>query len=144
MKNCKNGRLLIITNDSRVGVDIDNDLVPSVVLLTAWNSGRADVCFWGKTVSSLLRRGASYFACVGGFAEKLHDEIDELIYQYYADSNRELNVITTYHDDDSLEEVVNYCVYGTELEYDDGGYVLAILDESSEEDNNLRRLLELA
>lgn len=146
MTKCSNGRPLLITNKSLVDTELSGSLVPCIVLLTAWSVSRASISFWESLIEFLLDKGATYFVCVGAFSEKLHDEIDELVYQYddKHGTERSINMVTTYHADDTLEEVVDYCVYATELRDKDGGCILAIMDESSEEDENMRALLKKA
>ena len=146
MTKCSNGRPLLITNKSLVDTELDGGLVPCIVLLTAWSVSRASISFWESLIEFLLDKGATYFVCVGAFSEKLHDEIDELMYQYDDEHGTErcINMVTTYHADDTLEEVVDYCVYATELRDKDRGCILAIMDESSEEDENMSALLKKA
>ena len=117
---------------------LGGSLVPCIVLLTAWSASRASISFWEPLIKLLLDKGATYFVCVGEFSEKLHDEVDELMYQYDDEHGTEysINIVTTYHADDTLEEVVDYCVYAAELK--GNGCILAVLDESSEEDQNMQ------
>lgn len=146
MTKCSNGRSLLLANKSLVSTELGNNLVPCIVLLTAWSVSRASISFWESLIKLLLDKGATYFVCVGTFSEKLHDEIDELMYQYDDEHGTEhsINMVTTYHADDTLEEVVDYCVYATELRDKDKGCILAVLDETSEKDENMEILLKKA
>jgi hypothetical protein len=146
MTKCSNGRSLLITHKSLVDTELGGSLVPCIVLLTAWSASRASISFWKSLIKFLLDKGTTYFVCIGSFSEKLHDEIDELMYQYDDEqgTERSINIVTTYHADDTLEEVVDYCVYATELKDKDNGCILAILDESSEEDQNMEAFLKKA
>jgi len=146
MIKCSNGRSLLITDKASVESELGNHMVPCIVLLTAWSASRASISFWRGMIKYLLDKGTAYFVCVGTFSEKLHDEIDELLYQYDDEQGTKssMNVITTYHADDTPEEVVDYCVYATELKDKDKGCILAVLDENSDRDEKLGMILKKA
>jgi hypothetical protein len=97
-------------------------------------------------IKTLLNKGTTYFVCVGAYSEKLHDEIDELLYQYDDDrgTKESVNIVTTYHANETVEEAVDYCVYSTELRDKDNGCILAILDDDSIEDREIKEFLEKA
>ncbi|MDY6991866.1 MAG: hypothetical protein SVR94_04575, partial [Pseudomonadota bacterium] len=118
-----------------------NNWVPYIVVLTAWTVERASVDFWRPFIDLLLKKGAVYFACIGTFSEKLHDEIDEFLYQY-EDSLGEyihINIVTTYHKNDTIEEAVDYCIYGTDIRDRTHNCILVVLDSDSIEDKEAER-----
>ena len=92
----------------------------------------------------LLDKGTSYFVCIGDLSEQLHDQIDEIIYQYDEEHDFKLsgNIVTTYHADDAIDDAVNFYIYGTELRDKERGYLIAILDKNMIEDREILFWLE--
>ncbi|MGQ9424737.1 DUF7684 family protein [Gilvimarinus sp. F26214L] len=128
MKKCSNGRSLLVTDIDSVEKQLDRDWTPYVVLLTAWSSYQEPNEVLGTLVKFLLAKGARVFVCVGSHSEQLHDEIDSIFYEYGDEvQNAKTAILTTYHDDESIEEAVNYFVHGTDLPDDSNGGLLAIL-----------------
>lgn len=111
-----------------------SNLVPCVALLTAWTKDRDSLGFWGDSVRLLLDRGVSYLLCMGEYAECLHDEIDEFLYLYDEELGavRSVDIVTSYHTDESVEDVFAYFVHGTELRQKNCCLV-AILGNSAED-----------
>lgn len=146
MIQCSNARTLFITGRDDIEAEIDSSLTPYVVMLTAWDSESVSEVLQGNLVRDLLVKGARNFVCLGSFAEQLHDEIDELIYQFDDESGSELatDILTTYHSDESIEDVVNYYVCTTQFKDKEGSCLLAILNENSSEDREVRSFLEAA
>ena len=52
------------------------------------------------------------------------------------------DVLTTYHSDESIEDGVNYYVCTTHFKDKERSYLLAILNENSSEDREIRSFLE--
>ncbi len=146
MIQCSNDRTLFISGRDDIETEIDSSLTPYVVMLTAWNSASVSEVLQGNLVRDLLVKGARNFVCLGSFSEQLHDEIDELIYQFDDESGSELatDVLTTYHSDESIEDGVNYYVCTTQFKDKEGSCLLAILNENSSEDREVRSFLEAA
>ena len=146
MIQCSNNRTLFVTNRDSVDVEIDSSLTPYVVMLTAWSSAYVSNILQGGLVRNLLLKGTRNFVCLGRFSEQLHDEIDELIYQFDDENGSELatNILTTYHSDESIEDGVNYYVCGTQFKDKTSSCLLAILNEDSAEDREVKSFLETA
>ena len=143
MAKCANGRLLLVSDIDHFENELNSRYVPCAALLTAWNMERSSTEFWRDIVIYLLNRGTCYFVCAGDYSEQLHDEIDELIYKYDEthNSDKSTNVITTYHTDDSIEEIANFYLYGTEIHEEGHGCLLAILNEEAPEDRKMKEIL---
>ncbi len=133
-----NGRILLISDRVSAISDL-GDYVPVVIILTAWTPERASVLFWEALINYLLSKGAMYIACIGTFSELLHDEIDEFVEQ-----NGLLHIVTTFHANDTMEEAVDFCVYGTDLNDQGRNCILAVLDEQCEQDKDVKTLLSKA
>ncbi len=146
MIRCSNQRPLLITSKSCVHKDLEVNLIPEIILLTAWKAKNADVRDLEALIRWALDRGTTYFVCAGEFSEKLHDEIDELMYQYDDEKCTEhsINVVTTFHADDTLEEVVEFCVFAAELKNTNSGCIVAILNENSVHDQAIKALFNKA
>ncbi len=146
MNLCSNGKPFIIATRSTVLSELGDDWTPCVALLTAWTKNSASISFWSELIKLLLDKGTTYFVCIGTHSEKLHDEIDDLLYQYDDELRleRSINIVTTYHANDTIEEAVDYCVYATEFRDKDNNFILAILDDNSIEDGKVKGILEQA
>jgi hypothetical protein len=86
-------------------------------------------------VRTLLDKECSYFACVGTYSEKLHDAIDDFFYQYNEERGIERSdLVTTYHHNESTEDVIAYFVHGTELRCKPNGCLVAVLGDTLEDE----------
>ncbi len=134
-KNCSNGRPLLVTDIESVAKELETSWIPFVVLLTAWSIGAVKAGGLSELIKLLLVKGAKAFVCIGDYSESLHDEIDEIIYEYDEErkSSAESEIITTYHDDDPVDDAVNYFVHGTEIQESESGGLLAILGDGDQE-----------
>ena len=141
---CLNGRPLLISSIESIETELSDRWVPCVVLLTAWTIERVSVEFWDSLVRFLLDRGATYFVCIGDFSEHLHDKIDEIMYHYDDEHETEqsINIVTTFHANETIEDAIDYYVYGTELRDKKHGCLLALLDSDVNEDREVKALLE--
>jgi hypothetical protein len=135
MKNCSNGRSLLVTDIESVAKELEASWVPFAVLLTAWSIGAVKAGGLSELIKLLLAKGAKTFVCIGDYSESLHDEIDEIIYEYDEERNvsETSEIITTYHDDESIDDVVNYFVHGTEIPGGKNGGLLALIGVGDEE-----------
>lgn len=77
---------------------------PFAVLLDTRDPQWSDGAFLNKKVSDLFDMGCRYFVCFGPQSEIVHDQIDDAI----LDRECEENVLTTFHDDESIADVVNF------------------------------------
>ncbi|NQY42022.1 MAG: hypothetical protein HRT87_01590 [Legionellales bacterium] len=133
---CKNSRNLLISNQIFFNDSINNNLIPCVVLLPAWsNTNLHKSRNLKELIYYLLELGTSYFVCVGSCSKEMHDQIDEIAYQYDDEQNtsNSINIVTTHHFDVELEEAIDYFIYGTEIRNTQHGCLLALLNESEEE-----------
>jgi len=141
-----NNRTLYITCRDSIDSEVDSNLTPYVVMLTAWIATDVPKILQGDLVRRLLLKGTRNFVCLGAFSEQLHDEIDEYIYRFDDESESELTttILTTYHADESIEDGVNYFVCGTHFKDKTSNCLLAILSEKSYADGEVKSLLEAA
>ena len=138
LHKCQNGRQLIIANRADVfAVLATANALPSVVLLSAWRLDNILLHLWDDFVHKLLERGCTYFVCAGAFAEELHDLIDDIIFLY----PRNDNIATTFHNDETPDDIVNFFVYTTSILNDERAALVAILDTSFPQDEFLATLL---
>lgn len=135
MEKCKNGRILLVTDVEYLEEGLGFGWVPYVVLITAYSKPSVEGVVLCKLVNMLLGRGAKSFICAGPFSEALHDEIDRVIYERCEDfhAEEELEVTTTYHDDEPVDDVVGYFVYGASIPDTKSGGLLAIIGEGGQE-----------
>ncbi len=135
MKNCSNGRPLLLTGIESAAKELETSWIPFVVLMTAWSIEAVKTGGLSDLIKLLLAKGAKTFVCIGDYSESLHDEIDEIIYEY--DEERNISaaseIITTYHDDESVEDAVNYFVHGTEISEVEVGGLLALIGDGDQE-----------
>jgi len=143
MIHCSNNRTLFVTDLNSLNIEIGNNLTPYVVMLTAWNFYDISKVVEDNLIKKLLLKGTRNFVCFGLFAEQLHDEIDELLYQFDDENGTTLStdILTTYHSDEPIEDVVNYFVCTTQFKVNMNCCLLAILNEGNVEDKNVKSFL---
>ncbi|MCU9947241.1 hypothetical protein [Pseudomonas sp. PDM13] len=126
-----NGRTLLVVDVESLGEKLEAGWTPYVVLITAWSRVSAEDGGLSILVNMLLEKGAKNFVCVGYYSEVLHDEIDEILYECCECSHVEeaLKITTTYHDDEPVDDVVSYFIYGTSIPDARSGGLLAIVGE---------------
>ena len=141
MIKTSSGRDLIVTNISSFDSELSTELTPSIILVSAWSALGDCPNLVGSLVNFYLSKGAKYFVCIGSFSESLHDEIDELIYQYDDEqgSNISSYVVTTYHE--SIEDAVDYAIFATQLDSSNDECIIAVLDRSETKDQKLLKHL---
>lgn len=138
LHKCQNGRKLIIANKADVfAALVTANAIPSVVLLSAWSLETISLSVWNDFIHQLLEHGCTYFVCAGEFAEELHDLIDDIIAIY----PRSDNFATTFHNDETPDDIVNFFVYTTRVLNDERAALVAILDTSFPQDEFLATLL---
>lgn len=77
---------------------------PFAVLLDARDPEWADSLFLSRKAAELLDAGCRYYVCFGPDSELVHDQIDDVIVNHVC----EVNVLTTFHDDETVEDVANF------------------------------------
>jgi hypothetical protein len=140
---CLNDKRLLISKS------IDNDffygknITTGVVLLTAWNSENINMGYWRGIVRFFIGKGCRFFICLGVSSEELHDVIDECLYEYDDEYEEEISadVITTYHNNESVEDVINFFIYSTEVKNINSDFLLAYLDDFCELDLRVKNVL---
>ncbi len=119
----------------------NKNLSPRVILLTAWTPIREDkIRQLEPLVKKLMNLGCEYFICVGNYSEDLHDLIDEIILDIsFKNSNRHYpNIVTTWHDNDTNEEVADFFLHATNV---NNGLLVAFLDTQIEDDCSLKQVI---
>jgi hypothetical protein len=129
MKICSNGRSFFVSDIESFENELGSNWVPFAVLLTARNMDLIKYGRLSKLVKCLLSKGAKTFVCIGDYSEIIHDEIDELICQHDAEGNinNASEIVTTFHDDESVDDAVSYFVHGTEIPVTENGGLLALI-----------------
>lgn len=90
---------------------------------------------------SLVEVDCRFFACVGPYSESLHDELDELLVAKFIarDADEGNFPVTTFHEDETLDEVLDSLLFIPELRSvetiyvalrDCGGYRMKEVDSS--------------
>ncbi len=140
---CSNGRRIIVSNMDELISAITDQVTPCVALFPAWRHEQVEVSYWEGVVRFLLDRGCTYFVCAGVYSEELHDAVDDFLYQYDDELGVEksIGVVTTYHADESIEDVVNFFVHSTVIWDKAKGCMVAILDASDSEEMKVIRCL---
>lgn len=123
---CLNGRALIVSDEENICQAIDGyGIVPCVTLITAWAIDAVNLRARELLVKNLLAKGCRYFVCTGTYGEKLHDFIDDIVV-YKEDQT----IVTTWHDDETPEDIVYFFVNLTDIWEEKRGGLVAVLDES--------------
>ncbi len=91
------------TSFLQLGKELPPIGAPFAVFLSADDLGWSDTESRSRRVDALLKAGCRYFVCFGENSEELHDDIDEMIV-----AGKYQNVITTFHDDESPEDVIEF------------------------------------
>ena len=102
-----------------------------IVLISCWGNDIVDQVF-SDFIIHLINKGCIYFVCVGQYAEFIHDRIDDIIVY-----ENKLDVMTTYHIDQSFEEVAYFFINLTELSVHEGTCFVAFLDFENKNDHLL-------
>jgi hypothetical protein len=76
-------------------------------LLTAWNEPKFSEAKLTDVAKILLDFGCTYFLCVGELAEVAHDAIDGLIERRESTSKEGPLIVTTWHKEETSDEVIN-------------------------------------
>jgi hypothetical protein len=130
-----NGKLLVISDRENIFQEIEKaGIFPCVVLITAWVKETTQTEFWELIIKRLLESGCTYFVCAGTYAENLHDLVDEVIFSL----EKKKTIVTTYHEDESAEDVANFFVNATDISNPENGGMAAILDDATLGDKLLK------
>jgi len=84
---------------------------PFATLLDAADEEWSNPLVAKRLISKLLQAGCRYFVCFGNNSESIHDLIDDCI----VDGDYE-GVVTTFHDNESEEDVLSYFLHCAVLE----------------------------
>lgn len=137
-----NGKTLVIEDIKSLEKSFFNkndNSVPYVVLITAWDRLSCKIERLSNLITSLILKGTKNFVCVGRYSELLHDQIDEIIYLYYFKNNisETVDIITSFQGDETLEDIVNCYVFWEDIGSNKSNYLLALLNYRIREDNNV-------
>ncbi len=78
------------------------------VCLLAWNAGNVSDATLHRLAERLLAAGCVYFCCWGNDCERVHDAIDDVLVGHGSSNGAWMNVMTTWHANESLEEAVDF------------------------------------
>lgn len=135
---CRNGKSLIVCDSaSAIAYARGRPIKPCVVLITTWSLAALPVTM--EIAKQFIDDGCKFFVCAGRHAEVLHDLIDDLIVE---GNNVSIgHVSTSFHQDDTLEDIVDF--FGQEIDVSDRcvGGLVAILDDIRGLDARLCQLL---
>jgi hypothetical protein len=90
---------------AQLGEDLPIVEAPYAVLIDADDNDWGDVSHIRAVGNRLLEAGCRYFVCFGRRSEAVHDYLDDLLVE-----GEWPLVITTFHDDETKEDVVNFFV----------------------------------
>lgn len=112
----------------------------SAVLLSSWNQGEHCESL-RPLIEKLLHKNCSCFICVGINAEALHDFIDDVIVDLSVsnDSFTSKNVITTWHDEDTSDEVSDFFLNFTDIK---NGVFLVLFSSTEIGDQKIEKSLQ--
>jgi hypothetical protein len=78
------------------------------VCFLSWNAARAEASEIAVVAEKLLSLGCVYFCCRGADCERVHDIIDEVLVGDRSTNVAWLDVMTTWHDKDSLDDAIAF------------------------------------
>ena len=107
----------------------------------AWDASLASVDDISLVAKSLLRSGATYVCAWGPGCERVHDVFGEEIVQEEISTAVGPVVMTTWHDDETLSETVEFLVQAVEPQPDGTSVILAVAIGSSDFAAMLRKEL---
>jgi hypothetical protein len=137
----ENSNLLSFFDRNQIVSDLSIlDKHPDIVMLSSWNRDVSNYDEVKPLVEKLLDSGCKYFVCAGEHSESLHDFIDDLILERSIDSDlvEGIDVMTTWHDTDTEEEVAEFFLYATNAH---DSLLMAFLEEGRPEDDKLKHVL---
>lgn len=113
------------------------------VLLTALRADHMDEPAFDRLIVRLREMGASGFVCVGPYSEQMHDQIDDILDDYAAETgDPQDDVFTTYHPDEDAGECMEFFLITLPMGAERSGLMLAILSgEGTRVTGELRRCL---
>lgn len=117
------------------------ELTPDVVLLSSWEQQDESSFYQIRPIiTKLIDLGCKYFVCAGGYSEQLHDFIDDVIFNMSLSTGQGsiTDIMTTWHDTDTNEEVANFFLYSTNVS---NSLLVAFLDENRTEDRGLKKAI---
>lgn len=132
--------LTIFDKDQVSNSDFGVGNSPDVALLSSWEQSSSGYSQLQPLVEKLLDSGCKYFVCAGAHSEALHDFIDDVILDRSIDNEPdESNVVmTTWHDDDTNEEVAEFFFNASSL---NNAHLVAFLEKGRLDDDKLKAAL---
>ena len=131
IKLCQNGRQLIIKNTHFLDNELQSNWTPFSILLSTSFTEKITELELKILIKFLAFRGSKTFVCIGYGSEILHDNIDTILCELEEESNLYNEIITTYHPDEPISDVVNYFIFGTETVKNQSGGLLALLSSDN-------------
>jgi hypothetical protein len=113
---------------------------PYVVLLSSWEHDESSFQQMQPLITKLINLGCKYFVCAGKHSEPLHDFIDDVVLDMSLSSKPENtnNIITTWHDVDTDDEVADFFLHSTNAS---NSLLVAFLDEGKLGDSRLKKAI---
>lgn len=140
MPTGKSNSLIICSAVQELERLLDNGRIPRVVMLSAWDETASTLERMEPLLKRLLDAGCVYFVCAGRYSEELHDLVDDVIVEIATrtGSDRVLDVMTTWHDADTAEEVAHFFLNLTDVS---DALVVALLEQGKPQDEKLKEAL---
>ena len=112
---------------------------PDVVMISSWEKDLSGYQQIKALIEKLIDMGCKYFVCVGAYSEKLHDFIDDVLLDRSINSQFEdSDVMTTWHDTETVEEVAEFFLYSTNAS---NCLLMVFLEQGRREDDELKKAL---
>lgn len=142
---CKNGKELIIcARNEAEGVLADDRLRIESVLLSAWSIESVSSSLWKNIVERVVTVECENVLCCGTYGENLHDFIDNIWIDCAEENDKDFVLITTWHDQENAEDVVDYLVHTIPLTNSGNNTSVMVLDLENGGDQELKERALLA
>lgn len=139
---CKNNKKLLILGKHEIFNALNKvKITVMVALLIANEEQQSSFLYWQDIILKLLKRGLKYVVCIGRYSEKLHDEIDQWLDEYSIQNDNSIGIITTFHPDETIEEIVDFFLYGIVFDDINNKCSLVVVDHDSSFDLQLQKKL---
>jgi hypothetical protein len=93
-----------------------DQLPASFACLIAWDTSADEITSISHLADSLLRRGAAYVCAWGSHCELVHDVFDEALVAISLETGQLPAVMTTWHHEEPLDDVLFYLMYCSHLD----------------------------
>lgn len=126
-------KTIVYVDKNQIGnSDFSIHVRPDVVLFSSWKKNLSGYSELTSLIEKLLDLGCNCFICAGTHSESLHDFIDDVLLSKAVNSD----AVTTWHNDDTDDEVAEFCFHAASLQ--GGDTLVAFLEEGNIQDDNLR------